>query len=142
LARPRTWLYSDYNRSFGFTTHAGQYGVLADPLYNRDIRPQRVEEYAGEMRAGNWKDLLSDPITVTGDGQVLNGQHRLAAASDVDWENVGNDPRFLIVWGVQPQEALYADGSRRTPKDSQTVAGRLIGSPQKHDEDAGSGVAI
>jgi hypothetical protein len=116
-----------YDRSFGFTTHADQLGVLADPRYNRDIRPHRVEEYAAEMKAGNWRDLLSDPITVTREGQVLNGQHRLAAAGDVDWSNVGNDPRFLVVWGVEPQEALYADGSRRTPKDSQTVASRLVG---------------
>src|SRR4051812_47707251 len=44
--------HDDYDRSYGFTTHAKDYGLLADPLFNRDIRNERVEQYADEMRAG------------------------------------------------------------------------------------------
>jgi hypothetical protein len=88
---PLAYSYSGYDRSFGSTSHAKAYGLLADPRYNRDIRPQRVDEYAAEMIAGRWRDLLSDPIAITADGHVLNGQHRIAAASKVDWD--GNPGR-------------------------------------------------
>jgi hypothetical protein len=39
----------------------------ADGLVNptRDIHPKRVGEYRADMQAGLWRDLLSDPITIT-----------------------------------------------------------------------------
>jgi hypothetical protein len=123
----RAWTYSSYDRSLGFTSHATQGGLLANSLYNREMRPVRVEEYIEEMKAGRWHDLLSDPISVTEDGQVLNGQHRLAAALNVDWSEVENDPAFMVVWNVDPKEALHADGSRRTPRDEKTIATKLVG---------------
>jgi hypothetical protein len=122
--------WSTYDRSMGFTSHAMQWGLLADPKFNREIRVSRVEEYVAEMRAGRWQDLLSDPIAITAGGHVLNGQHRLAAAHDVHekpgWDKVGNDPRFLVVLGASPSEALFADGSRRTAKDEKTIASKLV----------------
>jgi hypothetical protein len=124
--RPTAWVHFSYDRSMGFTTHASQSGFLADPRYNREIRPTRVGEYVEVMKAGSWRDLLSDPIAVTADGHVLNGQHRLAAAADVKWDEVENDPTFLVVWGVDPKEALYADGSRRTAQDEKTIATKLV----------------
>jgi hypothetical protein len=124
--KPRAWSYGSYERFMGSTSHAQQHGLLANPAFNREIRPQRVEEYAKTMEAGEWHDLLSDPITITSDGHVLNGQHRLAAASGVDWSKAENDPLFLVVWNVDPHEALYADGSRRTPNDEKTIASKLI----------------
>jgi hypothetical protein len=131
--RPCAWAYSSYDRhSFlGQTTSypSKQYGLLADPLYNREIRKQRLDEYEAAMRAGEWRDLLSDPIALTEDGHVLNGQHRLAAASRVDWNEVENDPAFLVVWGADPGEALYADGSRRTALDEKTIAVKLVHTP-------------
>jgi hypothetical protein len=110
----------------GFTTHAHQSGLLANAVFNRDILPGRVEEYAAEMEAGNWRDLLSDPITITEDGQVVNGQHRLAAASGVDWDKVENDPAFLVVFGVDPTEAPYADGSSRTGRGERVIRDKLL----------------
>jgi hypothetical protein len=78
------------------------------------------------MQAGRWHDLLSDPISICVSGDVLNGQHRLAAASLVNWEKAGNDPAFLVVWGVSPLEAIHADGSRRTANDERTISRRLL----------------
>jgi hypothetical protein len=123
---PRAYGYWSYSRGGGFTTHAEVFGLLATPRYNRDIRPQRAAEYHEEMQAGRWRDLLTDPISITADGQVLNGQHRLAAAEGVDWEEAGNNPSFLVIWNADPGEALYADGSRRTQRDEKTVAARLL----------------
>jgi hypothetical protein len=119
------YAYSPYSREFGSTWHAKVGGLLADPRYNRDIRPQRVEEYAATMGRGEWRDLLSDPIAITAEGDVLNGQHRIAAATRVDWEGE-KGPAFLVVWNADPREAQYADGSRRTQKDEKTIATKLL----------------
>jgi hypothetical protein len=121
--------YSPYRREHFLgevVSHAQTRGLLADSLYNRDIRHDRVTAYAEEMRAGRWRDLLSDPISVTADGQLLNGQHRIAAVMSVDWSEVDSDPSFLVVWGVEPHEAQFADGSRRTARDEKTIADKLI----------------
>lgn len=122
----RTWGHQEYNRSFGFTTHAGQSGLLANPEVNREIKPRRVEEYIEAMKQGLWRDLLSDPIAITDDGHVVNGQHRLAAISDVDWSKVKNDPLFLVVWGVSPEEAVLADMTKRTANDQTTITTKLL----------------
>ena len=106
-------------------TSAGNVGFLSDAKHNREIRVQRVAEYREAMESGRWRDLLSDPITITDDGQVINGQHRLAAASNVDWSEVPNDPLFLVVWGVAPEEAAHADLARRTDRDQVTIAAKL-----------------
>jgi hypothetical protein len=124
--KPLAYSYGGYQRAGGMSFHAQAYGLLAGPTFNRDMRPQRVDEYADEMAAGNWHDLLSDPISITTDGHVLNGQHRIAAAAQVDWAAVENDPSFLVVWGVDPEEALHADGSRRTARDEKTIASKLL----------------
>jgi hypothetical protein len=106
---------ADSSRSYGGTLgYAREMGVLADSEHNRDIRPDRVEGYAEAMLHGEWRDLLSDPITITHDGQVINGQHRIAAAANAwggkyaDTANrkkplfPPNDPKFLVIWGAAP----------------------------------------
>lgn len=123
---PMAYWRQHYSRDGSFTTHARNCGFLADAQYNRDILPRRVEEYVAEMAAGRWRDLLSDPISITASGQVLNGQHRIAAASQVDWSQVDNDPAFLVIWNVEPYEAHFADGSRRTDRDEKVIAGKLL----------------
>ena len=120
------YMYWPYDRS-GFIIHARNAGFLSDARFNRDIRPQRVEEYCQAMQAGEWHDLFSDPITVTDEGQIVNGQHRLAAASQVDWSEAPSDPLFLVVWGVAPEEALHADLARRTDRDQAMIATKLVG---------------
>ena len=119
--------YQEYNRGSGFTAHAGNQGLLAGSKFNREISHRRVGEYGEEMEAGRWRDLVSDPITITNEGEVINGQHRLAAASQVDWEKAGNDPLFLVIWGVDPQEALHADLSKRTSKDQTMIVSKIVG---------------
>jgi hypothetical protein len=133
------WWSSRRERRGGRVYPARSGGLLGSAHFNRDIRVDRVEEYEAEMRAGKWHDLLSDPIAITEDGQVLNGQHRLAALADIlhpkDYEagiygepgDFGDtDPAFLVIWGVDPNEALYADGSHRTAHDEKMIAVRLL----------------
>ena len=136
---PLAYSYSGYNKSmvsFG-RGHARELGVLADSEHNRDIRPDRVERYTQAMLNGEWQDLLSDPITITAEGQVIDGQHRIAAAAGAwggKYTEAGkktpslppNDPRFLVVWGVSPAEAILADGSRRTEHDGAVIAKKVM----------------
>lgn len=127
---PRTpipYTYIAYSRSGGYTRYAQNAGLLAHSRFNREIRNRDVDKYAKSMQGGHWNDLLSDPITITDDGQVVNGQHRLAAASKVDWQKVSYDPLFLVVWNVAPEEALHADLSSRTAKEQATIAAKTAG---------------
>lgn len=125
--------------SVGVIHPATQRGLLANPSFNRELRMDRVDKYVVDMQQGKWVDLLSDPIAITEDGHVLNGQHRLAAIADclipVRLERgrkstppgmKGTDPAFLVIWGVDPAEALYADGSHRTATDEKTIARKLV----------------
>ena len=82
------------------------------------------------MAAGEWRDLYSDPIAITADGHVVNGQHRMAAATQVDWEGE-RGPAFLVIWGVEPSEAMFADGSRRTDRDQKTIFDKVARSKVK-----------
>jgi hypothetical protein len=120
----RMWSYLSYAKG---AWKSGQGGLLANGgKYNRPVSPQRVEKYSEAMQAGEWQDLLSDPITITADGEVINGQHRLAAAADVDWSKAPNDPRFLVVTGADPAEIHFADKSKRTGNDVAVIAEKAL----------------
>jgi hypothetical protein len=124
-----------YRRFGDMAFPASDRGLFANATYNREMRPQRVVQYAQAMVLGEWRDLLSDAIAITADGHVVNGQHRIAAAADawggsyeVDSRTAypPNDPAFLVIWGVDPSEAIHADASRRTQKDERTIAEKLL----------------
>lgn len=112
---PKAYVYYPYMRGF-WSAHSD--GLLTKSRYNRDIRPDRVAEYVEAMNAGKWEDLLSDPITITDEGQVVNGQHRIAAACQA---KPPNDPHFMVIWGVEGREATLTDGSKRTDRDHATI---------------------
>ena len=133
--RPSIWYYNQRERVGGHFLPSTQGGLLGSSLFNRNIRPERVESYVNAMVRGEWVDLLSDPISITDDGHVINGQHRLAAIADTEdqcrrlrktqpWQKT--DPAFLVLWGVEHVEALYTDGSHRTAVDEKTIAVKLI----------------
>jgi hypothetical protein len=133
--------YIPYQRELGFTQHARQGGILTVPGYNREISNERVKKYRDEMCEGLWRTCYSDPITITAEGDVINGQHRLAAASGVDW-NSGDGPdaapSFVVIWNISPQEARFADGSHRTRADEKIVLGRLLDGNPAPPENAAS----
>jgi hypothetical protein len=45
---------------------------------NRNVRIQRVDRYARDMRAGEWL-MTGEPIQIAPDGSMHNGQHRMLA---------------------------------------------------------------
>ena len=42
------------------------------------------------------------------------------------WSKVANDPQFLVLWNVDPIEAHYVDGSRRTKRDEKMIADKPV----------------
>ena len=99
-----------------------QYGLLANGgRYNRNVDPRRVMRYAETIVADQWRDNLIDPVAITPDGEVINGQHRLAAFSAVtlgeDEPGTDADFRFLVVFDVPAAQVALGDASKRTPGD-------------------------
>lgn len=109
-------------------------GLLANGgQHNRPVRPARVREYREAMLRGEWRDLLSDPIAITADGEVINGQHRLAAVGGIAFDDgdreAGKDPRFLVLFDVDPAEVLFADRSKRSGNDVSVIARKAMPKP-------------
>ena len=75
-----------------------------------------------EMQNGRWWMFSPDPIVVTEKGQILNGQHRLLAASHVDWSEHEAPPVFLVVWGVDKRVAVMMDEAKRSTRDRRRIA--------------------
>jgi hypothetical protein len=88
---------------------------------NRPISLARTELYAEEMEAGRWY-FTPDPIVITDEGYVVNGQHRLGAADGLDWSKAGEVPQFLVVWGVDKKTALLMDEAKRSADDRRHIA--------------------
>lgn len=53
--------------------------LLLSNEMNRRLRESLVNEYARQMAAGLWKEETGEAIKISSDGDVLDGQHRLAA---------------------------------------------------------------
>lgn len=86
----------------------------------RKIKPKVVRKYSADMLAGRW-GFDGTPITITEEGVLSNGQHRLSAVVES-----GCGQWFLVVRGLQPgSEALaYTDtGCKRNLPDHLTKKG-------------------
>src|SRR5574340_1095955 len=57
--------------------------LLAKNPHNRKLRDSRVRRYAEDMIAGRWK-VNAETIKIDEDGNILDGQHRLAAIISAD----------------------------------------------------------
>ncbi len=53
--------------------------------HNRGVVSSRVDQYAADMRRGDWR-VNGETIKVAADGQILDGQHRLMAVLEADVE--------------------------------------------------------
>lgn len=113
---------------------------------NRDLSDARVTGYLEDMLHARWWDS-PDPICVTPQGVVINGQHRVAAALKAspksnwmadygeepfkgeggyfDWTaDYEAIPSFVVVWDVEPKAALLMDEARRSTDDRRSIAVR------------------
>lgn len=85
---------------------------------NRSIRRGRVEKLAHAIRLGQWQ-LTHQPLALTTEGAVLDGQHRLHAIAVA-----GRDVDMLVVRDADPATFQVVDtGAVRSTGDSLKIAG-------------------
>lgn len=85
---------------------------------NRSLREGVVEQYANDMRGGNWTQCTA-PIAFYADGDLADGQHRLYAVVE---SNTGQ--RFTIMRGLDRKDGLNIDtGLARTLVDNGRISG-------------------
>ncbi len=85
---------------------------------NRSIRDQRVNQYARDMKAGQW-ELTGEPVKFAKDGRLLDGQHRL-------WAIVVAEVTLtlFVVRGLEADSQSYMDtGAARTAGDALSLNG-------------------
>lgn len=86
--------------------------LLERNTHNRNLRTNRAEQYASDMRAGRWV-LTPNTIDLAADGTLLNGQHRL-------WAVVlsGKTQDFYFATDLDPAVQSVTDiGVGRTASD-------------------------
>ena len=85
---------------------------------NRSIRQARVEKLSHAISLGQWQ-LTHQPLAITTDGAVLDGQHRLQAIVMADKE-----VEMLVVRDAAPETFSVVDtGAARTTGDALKISG-------------------
>lgn len=85
---------------------------------NRPVRRSVVRRYAETMRRGQWK-LTPEPIAFDVNGDLINGQHRLAGVVES-----GATVQFVVARGVDPEAFSVIDsGVARTMGDRLSQVG-------------------
>jgi hypothetical protein len=104
--------------------------LLNENQTNRPISLGRIQHYANDMKAGNWK-VNGEAIVFADTGRLLNGQHRLRAVmmADVPVEmtvvrGVPEDTfsTFDTGRGRSAADVLYIEGVTTTPAMAMTMA--------------------
>lgn len=86
--------------------------MLADNPSNRTLRPTLVAEFAKDMKAGKWR-MNGETIKVDPSGNLIDGQHRLAAVIEA-----GVPVLMLVVQGLPFDVQDTVDtGAKRTFAD-------------------------
>lgn len=86
---------------------------------NRTVRQTAVARYRSDMESGRWA-MTADPIRFDTEGDLVDGQHRLLALSELPDVTLP----FLVIRGL-PREAQGAmdQGIKRTPGDQLGLRG-------------------
>lgn len=94
--------------------------LLASSRGNRNLRIERVQQYAADMRLGRW-DANGETLKIDPDGRLGDGHHRCHAVVRA------NVPvRMLVVYNVSEAALQSVDGGTpRNPADRLTMAGEV-----------------
>lgn len=85
---------------------------------NRTLTPGTVKKYARAMLKDEWA-FIGDPIRFDRGGELLDGQHRLAAVVEA-----GVPQTFVIVRNLEPESQRYMDaGRKRSAADQLKIDG-------------------
>lgn len=91
---------------------------LGQNIGNRNLRRQKVLQYARDMREGNWQ-LSGQAIQFDWNGRLIDGQHRLEAVIES-----GATIQALVVKGLDPKSREVIDtGAKRSASDALKFAG-------------------
>lgn len=86
---------------------------------NRKIRQAVVQRYRTDMESGRWS-FAGDPIRFDVHGNLIDGQHRLTALSEIEGVSIP----MLVIRGLPPEmQSVMDQGSRRTPGDQLGLKG-------------------
>lgn len=94
--------------------------LLSYNTNNRAIKRHAVNEYAYKMAHGLWDENVLDPIVVTKDGVLENGQHRLLAVI-----KSGVPVQMLVATKTESASGAYDVGVPRSSLDSLKIRGNL-----------------
>lgn len=91
---------------------------LGHNVGNRNLRRQKVQQYARDMREGNWH-TSGQAVQFDWNGRLVDGQHRLEAVIES-----GITIEVLVVKGLDPRAREVIDtGAKRTASDALKFAG-------------------
>ena len=86
--------------------------------FNRAITRRSIENYANQMRNGDWV-LSWDAIAFNTKGELINGQHRLSGLIEAN-----TSCEFFVIRDLPHKTAQYSDnGRKRTQSERITIAG-------------------
>jgi hypothetical protein len=74
--------------------------------HNRGVVTARVDQYAADMRRGEWR-VNGEAIKISADGKILDGQHRLLAVLEADVAI-----ETLVITGLEPEAQETMDQGR------------------------------
>jgi hypothetical protein len=74
--------------------------------HNRGVVTARVDQYAADMRRGEWR-VNGEAIKISADGKILDGQHRLLAVLEADVAI-----ETLVITGLEPDAQETMDQGR------------------------------
>lgn len=85
---------------------------------NRKIREMKLHQYVSDMKEGRWK-LNGEPIIISEEGYLNDGQHRLKAVVDS-----GRSIQMLFAFGVKRDTRFTVDvGAARSAGDHLSLQG-------------------
>lgn len=87
--------------------------LLAKNGVNRPLSLKRVTRYADAMRKGQWQ-LNGEPIIVSENGRLMEGQHRLSAVIESGVESI---PMYVITGTSEDTFKTLGSGAARTAAD-------------------------
>lgn len=91
---------------------------LSMNVKNRRVQDNQVQFYLRQMKSGQWK-ITGDPVKLSSDGALLDGQHRLLAIVAY-----GQPVEMFVAEGLEPESFEVIDtGKPRTAGDVLSVFG-------------------
>jgi len=107
-----------YESRFVFVTPELATAWLSCNTINRPLSASTVQRYAAAMTGGRW-EVSNDAIAFDKGGNLVNGQHRLAAVV-----KAGLGQTFVVVHGLEPTAFAVLDaGKKRSASDALSIAG-------------------